>query len=139
MSRRKRYLRNLGRTLPEPLPRRTTTEWIRFEHETEPYGVFSYVRDAKAKLPEADIDEVELLMDWFNEWLDAPEDGLNEERFWFCAEADWTIRQARRLTELVRQAGIPIVERRTNRVPGKIKWEDPDQVAVITYRDTPQP
>ena len=47
--------------------------------------------------------------------------------------------QARRLTELVRQAGIPIVERRTNRVPGKIKWEDPDQVAVITYRDTPQP
>jgi hypothetical protein len=40
---RKRYTRNLGRELPSPLPVRTTTEWVRFEHEREPYGVFSYL------------------------------------------------------------------------------------------------
>ena len=39
MSRRKRYTRNLGRRLPEPLPVRTTVESVRFEHAREPYIV----------------------------------------------------------------------------------------------------
>jgi len=47
-------------------------------------------------------------------------------------------RYTRRLAYLVRGAGIPIVERRTTRVPGKARWEDRDQVAVITFRDAPR-
>ncbi len=93
MSRRKRCTRNLGRTLPAPLPIRTTVEWVRFEYEREPCGVFK-------------------------------------------AEANLFILQARRLAILVRAAGIPIVERLTRRIPGKVRWEDRDQVAVLTYRDT---
>ena len=42
MSRRKRFTRNLGRKLGAPLPQRTTNEWVRFEHASEPFGVFSY-------------------------------------------------------------------------------------------------
>ncbi|MEM7158111.1 MAG: hypothetical protein AAF799_35040 [Myxococcota bacterium] len=139
MSRRKRYLRNLGRTLPEPLALRTTTAWIRFEHESEPYGVFSYISDVRPKLSTSEEEELDEILDWFYDELDAPDDGLDHERFWFRAEAEVCVEQARRLAELVRGTGIPIVERRTDRVPGKIKWEDPDQVAVLTYRDAPRP
>ena len=46
--------------------------------------------------------------------------------------------RARRLAELVRAADIPIVERRTRRVPGKVRFEDGHQVAVHTYRDAPR-
>ena len=83
MSRRKRYTRNLGRSLPEPLPVRTTAEWVRFEHAREPYGVFCYLPD-------------------------------------------------------VRSAHIPIVERRIRRVPGVVRFQDREQVAVLTFRDTPR-
>jgi len=37
-----------------------------------------------------------------------------------------------------REAGIPIVERRTARVPGQVRWSDADQIAVVTYRDAPR-
>ena len=50
MSRRKRFTRNLNRKLRSPLPIRTTVEWIRFEHEHEPYGVFSYLKEAREVL-----------------------------------------------------------------------------------------
>ena len=54
MSRRQRFTRNLGRKLGAPLPVRTTAQWIRFEHAHEPYGIFSYLSDARANLgPEA--------------------------------------------------------------------------------------
>jgi RNA polymerase-binding transcription factor DksA len=138
MSRRKRFTRNLGRKLSAPLPRRTTTEWVRFEHANEPYGLFSYLEDAFELLNDADRKSLLALRDWFNEHLDAP-DKLSEGRFWFCAEAEDHIAQARRLAEVVKSAGIPIEERRTSRVPGAIRWHDRDQVAVLTYRDTPQP
>jgi hypothetical protein len=146
-----RYKRNLGRRLPAPLPVRTTTEWIRFEHEREPSGVFSYLSDARPHLAPAHRAELATLHAWFNAHLDAPGDGgdpgdaddaritLDTERFWFRAEASEHAARARRLAELVRAAGIPIVERRTRRIPGKVRWQDPHQVAVITYRDTPQP
>jgi hypothetical protein len=138
MSRRKRYSRNLGRTLKSPLPVRTTVEWIRFEHEREPYGVFSYLKQANEVLPAEARAELDALRDWFVERLDAP-DLLTFERFWFRIEADEYVVRARRLAAILCAAGIPIVERRTRRVPGKVKWEDHNQVAVRTYRDTPQP
>ena len=63
---------------------------------------------------------------------------MTHERCWFRAEAVAHIEKARRLAALLVAAGIPIVERRTRRVPGKIRWEDPQQVAVFTYYDTPR-
>ena len=138
MSRRKKFTRNLGRELPSPPPNRTTAEWVRFEHETEPYGAFSYIRDAEALLTAEARKELHALRAWFNEHLDAP-DELTKERFWFCAEASQYVEKARQLSEVPRSVGIPVVERRTNRVPGKVTWHDANQVAVVTYRDTPQP
>lgn len=136
MSRRKRYTRNFGRTLPAPLPVRPTTEWVRFEHEREPFGVFSYLRDAKEMRPGLSraIDE---LADWFELWLGAPA-SADLERFWFKAEAHEYVTKARWLAEMVCCAGIPIVERRIRRVPGILRWQDRHQVAVLTFRDTPR-
>jgi len=138
MSRRKRYTRNLGRTLKSPLPVRTTEEWVRFEHEREPYGVFSYLSEAKKGLGSGLRAEVDSIREWFDDNLDAP-DIATLERFWFKAEAREYIERAQRLAELVRRTGIPIVERRARRVPGKVRWQDDHQVAVFTYRDAPQP
>jgi hypothetical protein len=138
MSRRKRYTRNFGRVLKEPLPVRATTEWVRFEHEREPYGIFSYRTLVRERLRGSELAEFEALVDWFFTHLDAPEEAT-QERFWFRGEAVLYIEKARRLMALHVAAGIPIVERRTRRVPGKIRWEDPDQVAVFTYRDAPRP
>lgn len=138
MSRRKRFTRNLGRKLKSPLPTRTTIEWIRFEHEDEPYGVFSYLAEAQERLPAKKRGELEHMRDWFVDHLHAP-DLLTIERFWFRIEATEYVVRARRLATILCEAGIPIVERRTRRVPGKVKWEDRNQVAVRTYRDAPQP
>lgn len=138
VSRRKRYTRNLGRTLESPTPVRVTVEWVRFEHEDEPFGVFSYLRTAEEVLSEQARDEIERLRSWFCDRLDAP-DMSAIERCWFKAEASEHILRARRLAELVREAGVPVVERRTRRVPGKVRYEDDHQVALVTYRDAPQP
>jgi hypothetical protein len=119
MSRRKRYTRNLGRELSSPLPVRATIEWVRFEHEHEPYGVFSCIPDTDRALLAKARTELDALRAWFREHLGAP-DEATMERFWFRAEAADHIEKARRLAELVREAGIPIVERRTRRVPGKV-------------------
>src|SRR5262249_14524136 len=35
--------------------------------------------------------------------------------------------------------GFPIAERWTRRIPGKVKFEDHNQVAVLTFRDAPRP
>lgn len=137
MSRRKRYTRNLGRDVREPLPVRTTTEWIRFEHAHEPYGIFSYTTLLRERLRGRELAEVEELLDWLYTNLDAPQE-VRHERFWFRGEAVLHLEKARRLAALHVSAGIPIVEHRTRRVPGKIRWEDPHQVAVLTYRDAPR-
>ena len=137
MSRRKRYTRNLGRALPQPLPSRATSTWLRFEHEVEPYGVFSYVKDAKERLDGVHRNEVDEICAWFAQHLDAPR-LLERARFWFKAEATEHVVRGRRLMELLLTAGIPIVERRTRRVPGKVRFHDQHQVAVHTFRDTPQ-
>jgi len=73
---------------------------------------------------------------WFCEHLDAPS-VAELERFWFREEAVEHIARAQRLAALVRAAGIPIVERRTRRLPGKVRYDDASQVAVIPSRDTP--
>jgi hypothetical protein len=138
VSRRKRYTRNLGRKLKAPTPVRTTVEWIRFEHEDEPFGVFSYLDDATALLDRQQRAELDRLEKWFSSRLHAP-DISDIERCWFKAEASEHIERARRLSELVRLAGIPLVERRTRRIPGKVRYEDDHQVALVTYRDAPQP
>jgi hypothetical protein len=137
MSRRKRFTRNLGRTVTSPLPMRTTVEWVRFEHEREPYGLFCYLKEAREALSPEVRDEMAALSSWFEEHLKAP-DLLTIERCWFRMEAEEYVLRARRLSGILRMAGIPIDERRTRRVPGKVKWEDDNQVAVRTYRDTPQ-
>ena len=140
MSRRKRYTRNLGRTLPSPQPVRTTEEWVRFESAHEPFGVFNYLSRAERRLSPARQEKVAALRRWFNENLDAPEDesGLTDERFWFRLEAREHVEKARELARLVSRTGYAIVERRIRRVPGKVKWEDEHQVAAFTYRDAPQ-
>lgn len=140
MSRRKRFTRNLGRTVPSPLPRRTTCAWVRFEHVSEPYGLFSYMSDAEEELEGEARRELDTLLEWFGDFLDAPVLAADaRDRFWFRAEAEAPIVRARRVMELMREAGIPIVERRTTRIPGKITWEDRDQVSLLTYRDAPRP
>ena len=106
---------------------------------TQPYGVFSWLADARLKLGPEERAEIERLLRWFSEHLHAPHlDDRAKDRFWFCAEAEEHVTRARRLAALVVQAGIPIVERRTTRVPGKVRWHDSHQVGVLTYRDTPR-
>ncbi len=140
MSRRKRYTRNLGRTLPSPQPVRTTEEWVRFENAHEPFGVFTYVSRAERRSSAGRRAKSERLCRWFVENLVSPEDevDLTEERFWFRAEAIEHIAKARELARLVSRTGYAILERRIRRVPGKVKWEDEHQVAAFTYRDAPQ-
>ena len=137
MSRRKRYTRNLGRKLPSPQPVRTTVEWVRFENQHEPFGVFTYVSLAKRKLSPVRREKAERLTRWFTENLGSPEKAT-DERFWFRAEAREHVENARELARLVSRTGYSIVERRIRRVPGKVKWEDEHQVAALTYRDAPQ-
>jgi hypothetical protein len=98
--------------------------------------VFSYLSDAKERRPGLER-EIDRIYDWFVRWLDAPTQ-LDIERFWFKAEAWSYVWRARELSTLVREAGIPIVERRIRRVPGIVRWEDREQVAVVTFRDTPR-
>lgn len=127
----------MGRALPEPLPLRATSVWLRFEHELEPYGLFSYVDEAKERLDSVHRDEIDEICAWFAQHLDAPR-LFERARFWFKAEATEHVLRGRRLMELLLDAGIPIVERRTRRVPGKVRFYDQHQVAVRTFRDAPQ-
>jgi hypothetical protein len=138
MPRSKRFRRNLGRDLPSPKSVRTTIEWVRFEHAHEPFGVFMYLGRALRGLSPKKKERAETLERWFNDNLGSPSQATLE-RFWFRAEAEECIEKARELAKLVSRTGIPIVERRTRRVPGKVRWEDSHQAAVFTYRDTPQP
>lgn len=100
------------------------------------YGVFCYLPDAREARPDL-TRAIDDLYDWFNLYLNIPSK-LNLERCWFRAEATRYVSQGRRLAELVRAADIPIVERRIRRIPGVVRFQDRDQVAVLTYRDTPR-
>ncbi len=137
MSRRKRYTRNFGRALPEPLP--SSVEWVRFEHADLRDGVFSYLDAATDKLPRRAAAELTRLRRWFNQHLDAPPESveIERERFWFRAEAMEYVGRGRRMAELLGRAGYPIVERRTRRVPGRVRWQDAHQLAVLVEEPRP--
>jgi hypothetical protein len=79
MSRRKRYTRNFGRLLKTPSPMRTTVEWVRFEHEREPFGVFCYLKDARAASAASACAEIETINRWFHIALDAPDTATRAE------------------------------------------------------------
>ena len=72
MPRSQRYTRNLGRREIGPLPpRRSDAKYIRFEHASERFGVFSYLSDAREEIDKEGRAELRALMDWFNEHLQA--------------------------------------------------------------------
>jgi hypothetical protein len=150
--RRKRYTRNLGRRDVAPLPpRRPDARYIRFEHPSDRFGVFSYVSDARKEIGTEARAELKALMDWFNEHLDAPSRmvpfrpvGKRANRYrwmettaicWFREEASEHVSRARKVAAIVRSAGIPIIERSVTWIPGKLCSEDEFQIAVDAYRD----
>ena len=152
VARRTRYTRNLGRRAVEPLPaRRPDAKYVRFEHPSERLGLFVYVDEARKSLDDEQGAELDALIGWFNEHLQAPSRmvpfrsvGVRAHRRrwaetsairWFRVEAVQHLVRARRLAELVRGAGIAIVERTISRIPGKICSEDEFQIAVEAYRD----
>jgi hypothetical protein len=131
--------------------RRPDARYIRFEHSTERFGVFSYLSDARKELRKEARAELSTLMEWFNEHLDAPSRmvpfrpvGRRAHRYrwaettaicWFREEASEHVTRARRVAAIVRSAGIPIVERCVKRIPGRLCSEDDYQIAVEAYRD----
>jgi hypothetical protein len=148
VSRRKKYTRNLGRARVERVPRRGAgTHYVRFAHRDEPFGVFSYLREARPRLSEPDRDEVKALREWFQEHLEEPDcfvpvrvrRGLASRHgeptavCWFRSTAKEHVNRARRMSVLVRRAGIPIVELRRDRVPGQVCSEDGEQLAVASF------
>jgi hypothetical protein len=148
VSRRKRYTRNLGRVPAEAIPKRGNgATYVRFAHDVEPYGVFSYVSDARRRLSERDRGELDDLLAWFRAHLDEPtrlvpvlrqrrtgsSDPEPSALCWFRASAREHLERARRLTVLVRRAGLPIVERWSEDVPGQVCSEDVEQVAVASF------
>jgi hypothetical protein len=139
VSRRKRYTRNLGRRLREPLPR--SEEWVRFEHELQGFGVFSYLDDARARGSSRLVARIDRLWAWFNLWLDAPSNAvkIDHEKFWFLAEAGAHVGRARRLANLVSQAGFPIRELRISPTGKRVRWEDAHQLAVSTGKSHIEP
>ncbi len=146
MSRRTRYTRNLGRERPASIPRQGTgSRFVRFVHEREPYGIFSYVSKARPRLGELERDQLEALVGWFREHLDEPssmipvhepdaggDDGPRAV-CWFRASARAHVARARRLAVLLRAARIPIVERWSDVLPGRLCAEDDKQLAISPF------
>jgi hypothetical protein len=148
MSRRKKYTRNLGRARAERVPiRGAGTKYIRFSHRDEPYGVFSYLRDAKPRLSDSDREELKALREWFQTHLEEPDcfvpirvrrgraarEGEPTAVCWFRSSATEHVNRARRMSVLVRRARIPIIELRRDRVPGQVCSEDGEQLAVASF------
>ena len=148
MSRRKKYTRNLGRGRVERVPTRGTGgKYVRFAHVDEPFGVFSYLKDARPMLSEAERAELQELRRWFAAHLDEPDtfvpvrpQGRLASRHgeptavcWFRTSASGHVSRARRLSVLVRRARIPIVELRRDRISGQVCSEDGEQLAVASY------
>ena len=146
MSRRKRFTRNLGRERPLSVPRQGSgSRYVRFGHEHEPYGVFSYASDARSRLDDLERDELDGLLAWFRTHLAEPRSmvptnevaACDEEGpravCWFRASAREHIDRARRLAALLRHARIPIVERWSDALPGRLCSEDGEQLATSPF------
>jgi len=120
---------------------------IRFAHRDEPYGVFSYLRDAKPRLSDSDREELKALREWFQAHLEEPDcfvpmrvrrgkaarEGEATAVCWVPSTAKEHVNRARRMSVLVRRAGIPIVELRRERVPGQVCSEDGEPLAVASF------
>jgi hypothetical protein len=130
VSRRKKYTRNLGRSSVERVPTRGAgARYIRFAHRDEPYGVFSYLGDAKPRLSDSDREELNALREWFQGHLEEPDcfvpirvrrgkaarEGEPTAVCWFHASAAEHVNRARRMSVLVRRVRIPIIEFRRDR------------------------
>jgi len=151
MSRRRKYTRNIHRARIERVPTRGVgakySKYIRFAHRDEPFGVFSYLREAKPRLSDPDREELNELRAWFQAHLDEPDcfvpirprRGTAERQgeptavCWFRSSATEHVTRARRMSVLVRRAGIPIVEFRRERVQGQVCSEDGAQLAVASF------
>ncbi len=131
---------------------------MRFEHASEVvrgvvYGPFSYLSDARARLRGDDLAALESLVRWFEENLEEPTRMVPfrdvgerrarrrrreaEAQCWFRADATVHLAHARALVALLERAGLPFVERRIARLPGKLCSEDAIQIAVVPHRDLP--
>jgi hypothetical protein len=150
MSRRQRFTRNLGRTPRESVPTRGAgSRYVRFCHADEPYGVFSYLTDARRLLSDDERVELDALVRWFSDHLEEPAclvparvsrrasrgEAEPSAVCWFRADAGEHVVRARRLSVLVRRARISIIEKWSDRVPGQICSEDADQLAVASFWD----
>jgi hypothetical protein len=146
VSRRKRYTRNLGRERPATVPRQGTgSRYVRFVHEHEPYGVFSHFDVARVRLGEPERTELDELLGWFRAHLDLPtslvpvheptaEGGEGPRAVcWFRASASEHILRARRVAILLREARIPIIERWSDELPGRICSADEAQLAISPF------
>ena len=114
---------------------------MRFEHELEGFGVFSYLSDARRRGSSRLAARIDRLRAWFNLWLDAPSDdvGIDHEKFWFRAEAAEHLDRARRLADLVSRAGFQMRELRVVKGSRAVRWEDGHQVAVSTGKSCIEP
>jgi hypothetical protein len=112
----------------------TTTEIDRDSHH--PKGVFvaaGELRDSSA-LPRPLEEHLRSVIRWFNENLDAPDDVDPRSIFWFRASSQQMIHRVWDLVNTLRANGC-FVEEVTCHRPGKILFEDDDQVAAIPFRD----
>ncbi len=142
--------------MPSPAPRRDELRYVRFEHATEifegvTFGPFSYVADARRRLTGDDLAELEAVVTWFSDNLEAPERmvpfrdvGPRRARrrkhdamaqCWFREDAALHIAKARELVAILGRAGIDFAELWSDRLPGKVCAEDGIQIAVVRFRD----
>ncbi len=77
---------------------------------------------------------IEEALAWFQEHLDAPEYLPERAIFWFRADSDRCQEAAWSLAHALRENGETVLVLRTRR-PGRVVWEDEDQVAAIPFRD----
>lgn len=115
------------------------------ENSGEPAGLFlvaSWVRD-RQDAPPADLAQLQLLREWFNENLDRPRRFNRSRRAhrrekaisWFKDSAHEHIRRARTMARIVTTCGYQIREVRTTR-PGYVVYEDDFQLVAEPFSDT---
>jgi hypothetical protein len=97
---------------------------------------------------EGDLDELEEawyedVVGWFNVNLTAPEENrlsarwseLDRVTFWFRDSATVYIQRMRAMQQMLTWHGVPSRVLRANR-PGRIVYDDSQQVAVLPFRDS---
>lgn len=117
------------------------------ENSGEFAGVFlaaRWVRD-RHEAPQAQLDRLLEIREWFNDQLDRPERFNRSRRpnrahkalSWFREDAHEHIRLAREMAAIVTACGYPIREVHTHR-PGYVVYEDDYQVVAEPFAETPR-